>query len=83
MPLHQIHDKRRKWREIADLDIIYVFVYREGTLDQATYDLYHFDENGDGDNSTSIGIRNKGNNTPPTIVVSLKDISVHYDCYRG
>lgn len=59
-----------------------VFVYREGTLDQGTYNVYHFDKSSsssdnDGRNGcNSIVIRNKGNNTQVSCIVSLKDIIV-------
>ncbi|PON75211.1 tubulin-tyrosine ligase [Parasponia andersonii] len=76
MPLHRAHDRSRKWRRMEEDDS--VFVYREGTLDQATYNLYHFDKNssnnGGSNKSKSIGLRNRGNNTTSTCIVPLKDL---------
>ncbi|KAM3743711.1 hypothetical protein ACB098_07G167500 [Castanea mollissima] len=77
MPLHRVHDRNRKWRRMEEDESI--FVYREGTLDQATYNLYHFDKN-IGTNNSGNGcnaiIRNKVNNAPVSSVVSLKDVIV-------
>lgn len=79
MPLHRVHDRNRKWRRMEEDESI--FVYREGTLDQATYNLYHFDKNistnnsGNGNGCNAI-IRNKVNNAPVSSVVSLKDVIV-------
>ncbi|OMP02160.1 hypothetical protein CCACVL1_02909 [Corchorus capsularis] len=82
MPLHRISDKNRKWRCMEEDDS--VFVYREGTLEQSTYNLYHFNKpnsssssnnNGSSFNGySSIVIRDKGNNFPVTSIVPLKDI---------
>ncbi|EXB40435.1 hypothetical protein L484_013738 [Morus notabilis] len=76
MPLHRAHDRNRKWRRMEEDDS--VFVYREGTLDQSTYNFYHFDKNnnksGGSSRVKSIGIRNKGNSTPTSCVVPLKDL---------
>lgn len=35
MPLHKVHDRSKLWRRMEEDDS--VFVYREGTLDQAAY----------------------------------------------
>ncbi|TQE09479.1 hypothetical protein C1H46_004972 [Malus baccata] len=93
MPLHDLHrisDRNRKWRKMEEDDS--VFVYREGTLDQATFNLYH-STNKNISNSTasnsgssvtsdnSIVIREKGNNTPVSCIVPLKDIIV-FKVYR-
>lgn len=43
MPLHRMHDRNKKWRCMEEDENI--FVYREGTLDQATYNFYHFGYN--------------------------------------
>lgn len=77
MPLHRAHDRNRKWRRMEEDDS--VFVYREGTLDQSTYNLYHFDKNNNNNSGgssrvKSIGIRNKGHSTPTSCVVPLKDL---------
>ncbi|KAG2706269.1 hypothetical protein I3843_05G086100 [Carya illinoinensis] len=80
MPFHSVHDHNRKWRRMEEDES--VFVYREGTLDQGTYNVYHFDKSSsssdnDGRNGcNSIVIRNKGNNTQVSCIVSLKDIIV-------
>ncbi|CAK7329057.1 unnamed protein product [Dovyalis caffra] len=75
MPLYRNMDRSRKWRRMEEDES--VFVYREGTLDQTTYQLYHFDKsssssNGDG----SLLIRDKGTKAPITCIVPLKDIIV-------
>ncbi|XP_022762433.1 uncharacterized protein LOC111308375 [Durio zibethinus] len=82
MPLHRSHDRSRKWRCMEEDDS--VFVYREGTLEQTTYNLYHFNKpnssssssNGSCNGYSSIVIRDKGNNTPVSCFVPLKDIIV-------
>ncbi|XP_050366771.1 uncharacterized protein LOC126785201 [Argentina anserina] len=86
MPLHDLHrikDRNRKWRKMEEDDS--VFVYREGTLDQATFNLYHspktisnnaLNNSNDGDDHNSIVIREKGNNMPTSCIVPLKDIIV-------
>lgn len=88
MPLNRIQDKSRKWRKMEEDDS--VFVYREGTLDQTTHNLYHLNKinggsggggNGNNNNSNrynSFLIRNKGNSTsaPSSCIVTLKDIIV-------
>ncbi|XP_048128463.1 uncharacterized protein LOC115756843 [Rhodamnia argentea] len=76
MPLHRL-DLYKKWRRMQEDES--VFVYREGTLDQATYNLYHFDHHdgdggGGGDGSSSLVIRDKGNSAPVSFLVPLKDI---------
>ncbi|XP_062104429.1 uncharacterized protein LOC133815605 [Humulus lupulus] len=78
MPLHRNLDRSRKWRRMEEDDS--VFVYRDGTIDQATYNLYHFAKNSNNNNgvsndkSKSIGLRSKGNNSTNTCVVPWKDI---------
>ncbi|XP_022726742.1 uncharacterized protein LOC111282774 [Durio zibethinus] len=79
MPLHLSHDRSRKWRRMEEDDS--VFVYREGTLEQTTYNLYHFNKtNSSSDGScngySSTVIRDKGNNPPVSCSVPLKDIIV-------
>ncbi|XP_004292315.1 PREDICTED: uncharacterized protein LOC101313279 [Fragaria vesca subsp. vesca] len=86
MPLHDLHrikDRNRKWRKMEEDDS--VFVYREGTLDQATFNLYHspktisnntLNNSNGGDDHNSIVIREKGNSTPTSCIVPLKDIIV-------
>ncbi|KAI3409137.1 uncharacterized protein J3R85_019674 [Psidium guajava] len=85
MPLHRL-DLYKKWRRMQEDES--VFVYREGTLDQATYNLYHFDHHdgggggddsggycgGSGHGNSSLVIRNKGNSAPDSFLVPLKDI---------
>ncbi|KAE8670073.1 cellulose synthase-like protein D4-like [Hibiscus syriacus] len=78
MPLNRSHDRTRKWRCMEEDDG--VFVYREGTLEQTTYNVYHFNKV----NNTATGsggvIRDKGNsnnnNVPVSCFVQLKDIIV-------
>ncbi|XWS54432.1 hypothetical protein CRYUN_Cryun10bG0089000 [Craigia yunnanensis] len=77
MPLHRSHDLSRKWRCMEEDDS--VFVYREGTLEQTTYNLYHFNKPNSSSSCngySSIVIRDKGNNTPVSCFVPLKDIIV-------
>lgn len=81
MPLHRNLDRSRKWRCMEEDDS--VFVYREGTLEQSTYNLYHFNKQNSSNNNgscsngySSIVIRDKGNNTPVSCFVPLKDIIV-------
>ncbi|XVF01657.1 hypothetical protein REPUB_Repub04eG0107100 [Reevesia pubescens] len=75
MPLHRSHDRSRKWRCMEEDDS--VFVYREGTLEQTTYNLYHFNKSNSSCNGYgSIVIRDKGNNAPVSCFVPLKDIIV-------
>ncbi|XP_052191825.1 uncharacterized protein LOC127801051 [Diospyros lotus] len=75
MPLHKVHDRSKKWRRIEEDDS--VFVYREGTLDQAACAHYQKNKN---ENSSGIKrnnsmlIRSKGNNMPKALVVPLTDI---------
>ncbi|XP_011000855.1 PREDICTED: uncharacterized protein LOC105108294 [Populus euphratica] len=72
LPLHRNVDRSRKWRRMEDDES--VFVYREGTLDQTTYHLYHSDKSGNEDDS--VLIRVKGKNAPITCIVPLEDIIV-------
>ncbi|KAB1209873.1 hypothetical protein CJ030_MR6G004355 [Morella rubra] len=75
MPFHPMHDQKWKWRRMEEDES--VFVYKEGTLDQVTYNSYHFDKtssNNGGNRCDSVVIRNKGNDPPVSCVVSLKDI---------
>ncbi|KAB2035761.1 hypothetical protein E1A91_D04G177100v1 [Gossypium mustelinum] len=78
MPLYRSHDRSRKWRCMEEDDS--VFVYREGTLEQTTYTLYHFNKTNTSYNGySSIVIRDKGNNNNATVsscFVPLKDIIV-------
>lgn len=80
MPLHKMHDRNKKFRRMDEDES--VFVYREGTLDQATYNLYHVDKNNSIAGATttnahaSIIIRNKGANVSVGTIVPLKDIIV-------
>ncbi|KAG6761944.1 hypothetical protein POTOM_035185 [Populus tomentosa] len=70
MPLYRNVDRSRKWRRMEDDES--VVVYREGTLDQTTYLLYHSDKSGNEDDSVLIRVR--GKNAPITCIVPLKDI---------
>ncbi|KAF4373960.1 hypothetical protein CsatB_005115 [Cannabis sativa] len=85
MPLSRSLDRNRKWRKMEEDES--VFVYRDGTIDQATYNLYHFPKNNTTTNNNnngngvsnenkpkSIGLRSKGNNSPNSCVVPWKDI---------
>ncbi|XWS68371.1 hypothetical protein CRYUN_Cryun04dG0084200 [Craigia yunnanensis] len=75
MPLHLSHDRSMKWRCMEEDDS--VFVYREGTLEQTTCNLYHFNKpNSSCNGYSSIVIRDKGNTTPVSSFVPLKDIIV-------
>ncbi|CAI9769759.1 unnamed protein product [Fraxinus pennsylvanica] len=79
LPLHQVHDRGKKWWCMGEDDSI--FVYGEGTLDQAAYDSYCVEKNGiNSSNSNkvcnSITIRNKGKSTHSSRMVPLKDIIV-------
>ena len=74
-----MHDRNKKFRRMDEDES--VFVYREGTLDQATYNLYHVDKNNSIASATTSGhasiiIRNKGANISVGAVVPLKDIIV-------
>ncbi|GMJ06762.1 hypothetical protein like AT4G38213 [Hibiscus trionum] len=76
MPLYRNHDRSRKWRCMEEDDSL--FVYREGTLEQTTYNLYHFNKTNSNNNGySSIVIRDKGNNNATaSCIVPLKDIIV-------
>ncbi|KAK9287182.1 hypothetical protein L1049_015593 [Liquidambar formosana] len=72
MPLHRIHDRSKKWRRMEEDDS--VFVYREGTLDQATYNFYHFNKNSViGEAHNSILIHKQSNDAPISCLVPWKD----------
>lgn len=43
LPLYRNHDRNRKWRRMDEEGGN--FVYREGTLDQTTLNLYNFHKN--------------------------------------
>ncbi|XP_057500734.1 uncharacterized protein LOC130784764 [Actinidia eriantha] len=76
MPLHRVHDRSKKWRRMEEDSI---FVYRDGTLDQEIYALYHKSNNeinGGGKGCISRIIRNKGTTIPTGHIVPLKDITV-------
>uniref|UniRef100_F6I0Q1 Uncharacterized protein n=2 Tax=Vitis vinifera TaxID=29760 RepID=F6I0Q1_VITVI len=82
MPLHRIYDKNKKWRRMEEEDS--VFVYRDGTLEQGTYNTYNVSKSPN--NSSSSGnslkrkskvIRNEGDsNVSLTAIVRLNDIIV-------
>ncbi|KAE8711765.1 cellulose synthase-like protein D4-like [Hibiscus syriacus] len=76
MPLYRNHDRSRKWRCMEEDDSL--FVYREGTLEQTIYNLYHFNKTNSNSNGySSVVIRDKGNNDDTvSCVVPLKDIIV-------
>ncbi|GMH02887.1 hypothetical protein Nepgr_004726 [Nepenthes gracilis] len=76
MPLHRTYDKNKKFRRMDEDES--VFVYREGTLDQATFNIYHNGNNNNTYNMNySVIIRNKGNDdVSVSNVVPLKDIIV-------
>ncbi|KAF3434914.1 hypothetical protein FNV43_RR22001 [Rhamnella rubrinervis] len=76
MPLYRTHDRNRKWRLMEEDGS--VFVYREGTLDQATHNYYHIDKNVSNNGSNRYNpklLRNQVNNSSQTsCLVALKDI---------
>ncbi|XP_061978577.1 uncharacterized protein LOC133699357 [Populus nigra] len=74
MPLSRNVDRDWKWRRMEEEET--VFVYREGTLDQTTYHLYHLKKPSSGNGDDSVLIRDKGKNAPITCIVPLKDIIV-------
>ena len=80
MPLHRIHDKNKKWRRMEEEES--VFVYRDGTLEQGTYNQYNVSKSpNSGGNSPNIinskVMRNKGDtNVSHTAIVRLNDIIV-------
>ncbi|GAV81818.1 hypothetical protein CFOL_v3_25271 [Cephalotus follicularis] len=74
MPLQRTNDRSRKWRRMEEDDST-VFVYREGTLDQSTYSLYHSNKPGSNGGHDSDVIRDQGNNTPSSCLVQMKDIN--------
>ncbi|XP_060676323.1 uncharacterized protein LOC132805414 [Ziziphus jujuba] len=79
MPLYRIHDRNRKWRRMEEDES--VFVFRDGTLEQATYNRYRFDHKNSSNNGSngykSNMLRNQGNNATTQTscnIVALKDI---------
>ncbi|KAB5561682.1 hypothetical protein DKX38_006639 [Salix brachista] len=74
MPLSRNVDRNWKWRRMNEEEN--VFVYREGTLDQTTYHLYHLNKPSSGDGDDSALIRDKGKTAPISCIVPLKDIIV-------
>ncbi|KAA8546192.1 hypothetical protein F0562_020914 [Nyssa sinensis] len=78
MQLNRVHDRSKKWHRMEEDES--VFVYREGTMEQAIYKMYHNQKNEMKSSSSSskacnpIIIRNKGNNAPANCIVPLKDI---------
>ncbi|KAM7479524.1 hypothetical protein LguiA_027737 [Lonicera macranthoides] len=79
MPLHKVHDRGNKW-QMMKRDGSNIFVYRKGTLDQATCNFYSINTNNNNNDDNcnegrnSIIIRNKGRNTATTCIVPLKDV---------
>lgn len=84
MPLYRMHDRNRKWRLMEEDES--VFVYREGTLDQAIHNHYHFDKNVSNNGSNRYNpkmLRNQVNNsTQASCLVALKDIIVWFLSFR-
>ncbi|KAL9231761.1 hypothetical protein vseg_006947 [Gypsophila vaccaria] len=78
MPLHRIHDSKQKFRRMEGNES--VFVYREGTIEQSTYNHYYVNKNGtdneDVNDRGSVVIRDKGHNLSIGTLVELKDIIV-------
>lgn len=78
MPLHRNHDKNKKWRRMEEEES--VFVYRDGTLEQGTYNMYNMSKSpssGNGANFKSKVIRNRGDtNVSLTAIVRLNDVIV-------
>ncbi|GAV81820.1 hypothetical protein CFOL_v3_25273 [Cephalotus follicularis] len=73
MPLHRRNDGARKWKRMDEGNSA-AFVYREGTLDQSTYDRYHIKPGSKGDHDSNV-IHDEGNNDPSTSFVPMKDIN--------
>ncbi|XP_021773939.1 uncharacterized protein LOC110737896 [Chenopodium quinoa] len=76
MPLQAMFDRNKKFRRMDENGS--VFVYKGGTLDQASFNQYHKNNNVDSSNDehSSIIIRNKGNDISIGKLVPLKDIIV-------
>ncbi|XP_010246896.1 PREDICTED: uncharacterized protein LOC104590071 [Nelumbo nucifera] len=77
MPLHRIYDRPfdKKFRRLDEEESIYVF--REGTLDQATFLVYDNKNNNVSIyRSNNVIIHSKANNTGICNLVPLKDIIV-------
>ncbi|XP_043711069.1 uncharacterized protein LOC122659968 [Telopea speciosissima] len=77
MPLHRVHDRPfdKKFRRLEEEDGIYV--YREGTLDQATFMLYNSNNNNNNNNNNgNIIITSRTSNPTISNLVPLKDITV-------
>ncbi|XP_010259760.1 PREDICTED: uncharacterized protein LOC104599088 [Nelumbo nucifera] len=78
MPLHRVYDRPfdKKFRRLDEDESIYVF--REGTLDQATYSLYNSNKNSNGSiySNNNVIIHSKAKNTSIFNLVPLKDIIV-------
>ncbi|GAB4838682.1 hypothetical protein Ancab_028227 [Ancistrocladus abbreviatus] len=84
MPLHQVYDRRKKFKWMNEDESI--FVYRERTLDLATLNFYgniveveNKNNNANGkkhNNNNFFIIRNKGSNLYIGNIVPLKDIIV-------
>ncbi|KAF8406742.1 hypothetical protein HHK36_008834 [Tetracentron sinense] len=76
MPLHRIHDRNKKFRRMEEDDSI--FVYREGTLDQATLMFYKntttTNHNSNKYNTILIRSKTDNTNTPLSCVIPLKDL---------
>ncbi|CAK9140176.1 unnamed protein product [Ilex paraguariensis] len=74
--LHKTNDRSKKWCRMEEDDNI--FVYRDGTLDQAgdtSYQVNKNDVNGSSNKGRKTIIREKGKISPTGCIVSLKDIS--------
>ncbi|KAK6916840.1 hypothetical protein RJ641_019701 [Dillenia turbinata] len=78
MPLHRWHDRKQKFNRMEEDDS--VFVYREGTLDEALLNLY---QNSSEDSSPYSSPNNNTNNSICAVtttyapnVVPLKDVIV-------
>ncbi|XP_042509417.1 uncharacterized protein LOC122085046 [Macadamia integrifolia] len=79
MPLHRVYDRPfdKKFRRLEEEEGIYVF--REGTLDQATFLLYNSNNNNSissSNNNGNIIITNRTSNPTISNLVPLKDIIV-------
>lgn len=81
MPLHRL-DLYKKWRRMQEDES--VFVYREGTLDQATYNLYHFDHRNNRDGGGGDGIDTRmyhgGSDGNSSLVIRDKGNSAPVSC---
>lgn len=70
MPLHHINDRNRRWALMQE-DDGGVFIYREGTLDQATENFYNSKQQNSNE-SNWVVIRERSNHASVGCLVPLK-----------